>query len=156
MLFLVGLGLGDEKDITIRGLEAVRSCDTVFLEAYTSILTGVPKERLEQFYGREVLLADRERVEQGSDAILDAARGEKRAALLVVGGLLFFSSFFVFVLFSFFSPSSSFCFTRAVRLLTLCGMSSSIATALLREGELFKRALVDTCSFCHFPFSLNL
>jgi hypothetical protein len=45
MLYLIGLGLGDEKDITVKGLEAVRKCTKVFLEAYTSIL-GVNKEKL--------------------------------------------------------------------------------------------------------------
>ena len=38
MLWLVGLGLGDEKDITVRGLEVVRAAERVYLEAYTSIL----------------------------------------------------------------------------------------------------------------------
>lgn len=38
MLYLVGLGLSDEKDITVRGLEVVRKADRVYLEAYTSIL----------------------------------------------------------------------------------------------------------------------
>lgn len=39
MLFLVGLGLGDAKDITVKGLEVVKKCKRVYLEAYTSILT---------------------------------------------------------------------------------------------------------------------
>lgn len=39
MLFIVGLGLGDEKDITLRGLEAVKKCKTVYIEAYTSLLS---------------------------------------------------------------------------------------------------------------------
>ncbi len=51
MLYLIGLGLGDAKDITVKGLEAVRSASHVFLEAYTSILT-TGKEELESFYGR--------------------------------------------------------------------------------------------------------
>ena len=38
MLYLVGLGLGDAKDITVKGLEIVKNADFVFLEAYTSIL----------------------------------------------------------------------------------------------------------------------
>lgn len=38
MLYVIGLGLSDEKDITVRGLEAVKSCERVYLEAYTSIL----------------------------------------------------------------------------------------------------------------------
>jgi diphthine synthase len=37
VLYLIGLGLGDAKDITVRGLEIVRQCDLVFLESYTSI-----------------------------------------------------------------------------------------------------------------------
>lgn len=39
MLYIVGLGLGNEKDITLRGLEAVKKCDKIFIEAYTSLLS---------------------------------------------------------------------------------------------------------------------
>lgn len=45
MLYLVGLGLGDASDITVKGLEIVRRADRVFLEAYTSLLS-VGKEAL--------------------------------------------------------------------------------------------------------------
>lgn len=45
MLYLVGLGLGDATDITVKGLQAVRGCARVYLEAYTSLLT-VGKEAL--------------------------------------------------------------------------------------------------------------
>lgn len=38
MLHLVGLGLADETDITVRGLEIVKRAERVYLEAYTSIL----------------------------------------------------------------------------------------------------------------------
>lgn len=44
-LWIIGLGLGDEKDITVKGAEAIAKCDKVFLEAYTSIL-GVSTEKL--------------------------------------------------------------------------------------------------------------
>ncbi|OBS83425.1 hypothetical protein A6R68_22585, partial [Neotoma lepida] len=46
MLYLIGLGLGDAKDITVKGLEVVRRCSRVYLEAYTSVLT-VGKEALD-------------------------------------------------------------------------------------------------------------
>lgn len=46
MLYIIGLGLGDEQDITLRGLQAVKSCDALFLEAYTSILPGISKTKL--------------------------------------------------------------------------------------------------------------
>lgn len=42
MLYIIGLGLADEKDITVKGLEAVKSCARVYLEAYTSILLVDP------------------------------------------------------------------------------------------------------------------
>ena len=83
-LYLVGLGLGDEKDITVKGLEAVRRSSKVFLEHYTAIL-GVDKDRLEAFYEKKIDLADRELVESGCDAILDAATDGKAVSLLVVG-----------------------------------------------------------------------
>lgn len=38
VLFLIGLGLADEQDITLKGLRAVQSCSRVYLESYTSIL----------------------------------------------------------------------------------------------------------------------
>ncbi|XP_017524062.2 diphthine methyl ester synthase isoform X2 [Manis javanica] len=83
MLYLIGLGLGDAKDITVKGLEVVRRCNRVYLEAYTSVLT-VGKEVLEEFYGRKVILADREEVEQEADNILKDA-GNSDVAFLVVG-----------------------------------------------------------------------
>lgn len=45
MLYLVGLGLNNEKDITVNGLEVVRRAERVYLEAYTAILM-VGKEKL--------------------------------------------------------------------------------------------------------------
>jgi hypothetical protein len=45
VLYVIGLGLGDEKDITVKGLEAVQKCKRVYLEHYTAILS-VGQERL--------------------------------------------------------------------------------------------------------------
>lgn len=83
VLYVVGLGLGNEKDITVRGLELVRRCERIYLEAYTSIL-GVDKKALEELYGHEILEADRDTVEQEADAILEAAKTSE-VAFLVVG-----------------------------------------------------------------------
>ncbi|TPX71685.1 hypothetical protein SpCBS45565_g00831 [Spizellomyces sp. 'palustris'] len=83
VLYIIGLGLSDEKDITVKGLEAVKSCSRIYLEAYTSIL-GVGKERLEAFYERPIIIADRDMVETESDAILQDA-DKVNVAFLVVG-----------------------------------------------------------------------
>ena len=57
MLYLVGLGLADETDITVKGLNIVKAAHRVFLEAYTSILM-VDKEKLvngQRAYKEEML-----------------------------------------------------------------------------------------------------
>lgn len=85
VLHMIGLGLCSERDITLRGLELVRSAGAVFLEAYTSILS-VSRSDLEKLYGRAVVMADREFVEENADQILSAAKHEPGgAAFLVVG-----------------------------------------------------------------------
>lgn len=84
MLYLIGLGLSHETDITVRGLETVKKCKRVYLEAYTSILMAADKASLEKFYGKEVILADRELVETGADEILEGADKDD-IAFLVVG-----------------------------------------------------------------------
>eukprot|EP00761_Pharyngomonas_kirbyi_P008129 gb/GECH01008140.1/.p1 GENE.gb/GECH01008140.1/~~gb/GECH01008140.1/.p1 ORF type:complete len:325 (+),score=75.21 gb/GECH01008140.1/:1-975(+) len=83
MLYLIGIGLGDERDITVRGLEYVKKCSKIYLEGYTSILM-VNKEKLEEFYGKEIIVADREKVESDADEIIDSSETQD-VALLVVG-----------------------------------------------------------------------
>jgi diphthine methyl ester synthase len=83
VLYLIGLGLGDERDITVRGLEAIKTCDRVYLEAYTSVLC-VDAARLSAYYGKSVEVADRELVEQGADRFIEESR-TMNVAFLVVG-----------------------------------------------------------------------
>lgn len=83
-LHIIGLGLGDHEDITLRGLRLIKSSAAVFLENYTSIL-GVSVDQLEKLYGRSVTVADREFVEEKAENILSAATQPGGAAFLVVG-----------------------------------------------------------------------
>ncbi|MBT3464532.1 diphthine synthase [archaeon] len=83
-LYLIGLGLNDEKDITIKGLEAIKNCDYIYLESYTSLLLNTSIEKLEKLYGKKIIIADRELVEKKSDEILDNAT-QNNVAFLVVG-----------------------------------------------------------------------
>src|SRR3989344_4297734 len=82
-LYLIGLGLNNEKDISVKGLETVKKCDKVYLESYTSLLQ-CSKEQLEKFYGKKIILADRETTEQGDENIVEEAR-TKKVAFLIVG-----------------------------------------------------------------------
>uniref|UniRef100_A0AAG5CS60 diphthine methyl ester synthase n=1 Tax=Anopheles atroparvus TaxID=41427 RepID=A0AAG5CS60_ANOAO len=83
MFYIIGLGLGDPEDITVKGLSIIKQCERVYLESYTSILC-CGKEKLEAFYGRNLILADREMVEQRADEILEGAENQS-IAFLVVG-----------------------------------------------------------------------
>jgi diphthine synthase len=82
-LYLIGIGLNDEQDITIKGLEIVKKCDSVYLENYTSLLQCSVKD-LEHFYGKEIVLADREMTEQGDEKIIAEAK-DKDVAFLIIG-----------------------------------------------------------------------
>jgi len=83
VLYLIGLGLGDEKDITVRGLECVKSCTKLYLEYYTSVL-GIDNKKLEEFYGVPIIVADRNMVESEAEQIyLDAK--DNNIGFLVVG-----------------------------------------------------------------------
>uniref|UniRef100_A0A182PLH5 diphthine methyl ester synthase n=1 Tax=Anopheles epiroticus TaxID=199890 RepID=A0A182PLH5_9DIPT len=83
MFYIIGLGLGDPEDITVKGLNIIRECDRVYLESYTSVLC-CGQEKLEAFYGKKLILADREMVEQRADEILESAESVS-VAFLVVG-----------------------------------------------------------------------
>ena len=82
-LYFIGLGLGNEKDITINGLEDVKKCDLIYLENYTSVL-NCSKEALEKFYGKKVILARRSLVEADANEIVENAKA-KNVAFLVAG-----------------------------------------------------------------------
>ena len=83
-LYLIGLGLGDEKDISIKGLEIVKKCSSVYLEDYTSKLSS-SISNMEKLYGREIIPASRNLIEKNAeDTILKEAKTND-VALLVVG-----------------------------------------------------------------------
>ncbi len=79
-LYIIGIGLWDARDITVRGLDIVRKCRSVFLEAYTS-RPGCTHKELEDFYGCPLILADRALVEEAS-VILDCAKRHDTAMLV--------------------------------------------------------------------------
>ncbi len=83
MLYIIGLGLGTERDVTLRGLDAIKSSDHLFLESYTSILC-VSKSNLEELYDKPVTIATREMVESEADRIVDPAK-DGNVSMLVVG-----------------------------------------------------------------------
>ncbi|SNZ05831.1 diphthine synthase [Natronoarchaeum philippinense] len=84
MLTFVGLGLYDERSITVEGRDALRDADRAFAEFYTSKLVGATVEELESHHDIEIEVRDRAGVEQDPDPILDAA-AEGDAVFLTAG-----------------------------------------------------------------------
>lgn len=82
-LYMIGLGLSDEKDISVRGFETVKNCDFIYLESYTSKLQ-CDVSKLEKLYEKEIIIADRGVVEKKADEMLDKAK-DKNVAFLVIG-----------------------------------------------------------------------
>jgi diphthine synthase len=82
-LYLIGLGLNDEKDITIKGLNIVKNAKKVYFETYTSLLNCDIK-MLERVYNKKIVLADRTLVENEENKIIKEAKKED-IAFLVAG-----------------------------------------------------------------------
>eukprot|EP00931_Biecheleriopsis_adriatica_P024333 TRINITY_DN15197_c0_g1_i1.p1 TRINITY_DN15197_c0_g1~~TRINITY_DN15197_c0_g1_i1.p1 ORF type:complete len:272 (-),score=58.65 TRINITY_DN15197_c0_g1_i1:94-909(-) len=88
VLWLIGLGLGDDGDVSVKGLKAIKQSAYVYLEAYTSILPGLDRDTLAAAYGvPEIIEADRELVESGCEEMLERAK-EEHVSFLVVGDAL--------------------------------------------------------------------
>lgn len=84
MLYFIGLGLFDEKDISLKGLEALKSVETVYAEFFTSKLFGASFKAIEELIGKEIIVLNRQEVEEENVFMNEAADGKDVA--LITGG----------------------------------------------------------------------
>jgi diphthine synthase len=82
-LVFVGLGLYDETDVSVKGLEELKQCETIFAEFYTMKLGTFNKKSFENQIGKEIKVLSREETEKG-DKIIEAAT-QKSVAFLTGG-----------------------------------------------------------------------
>jgi diphthine synthase len=84
-LVFIGLGLYDEKDISLRGLEELKEADAIFAELYTSLMPGLSIRKLEEMTGKSVRVVSRRVLEEeeGQQLFEEAKRG--KVAFLVPG-----------------------------------------------------------------------
>jgi diphthine synthase len=73
MLILAGLGLFDEKDLTIREIEEAKKANKVFIELYTSKWHG-SLQKLEEMIGKKIEILTRKDLEENSDKVLRQAK----------------------------------------------------------------------------------
>jgi diphthine synthase len=71
-LVFVGLGLSGTDGMTVAALEALKTCDKIYAEFYTSFLIGTEPEALEKVIGKKIIRLVRSDVEEGEDIINDA------------------------------------------------------------------------------------
>jgi len=71
-LVFIGLGLYDETDVSLKGIEELKHCDEVFAEFYTTKLGRFDTQSFEQLIGKKITILSREETEKG-DRIIDAA-----------------------------------------------------------------------------------
>jgi len=81
----VGLGLNDEKGLTVEGLEEARKADAVFAEFYTNIMPGLDVEKLELLLGKKIVVLDRAQLEDENGRQILEATGRGKVAFLVPG-----------------------------------------------------------------------
>ncbi len=83
MLYLVGLGIWDEGDISLRGIEVCRKASRVYAELYTSVWGGDLK-KLENLIRKKVRVIGRRDLEEHSARLVREAR-RRDVAVLVPG-----------------------------------------------------------------------
>ncbi len=82
-LVFIGLGLDDERGITLRGLDEARAADIVFAELYTSSLSGASLEAVEKLIDHKIRRLTRKEVEDGQ--VVLAAAASRTVAFLIPG-----------------------------------------------------------------------
>jgi diphthine synthase len=84
-LVFIGLGLNDEKGITIKGLEETKTADTVFMETYTSLMPNFSRERFETLCNKQIQVVTRCELEEENGSLILQAAQKGKAIFLVPG-----------------------------------------------------------------------
>ena len=81
MIKIIGIGLWDERSMTIKAQEEAADCDIIYAEFYTSKMFGSTLKKLEKKIGKEIQELSREEVESGKE-ILKKAKKQKVGLLV--------------------------------------------------------------------------
>jgi diphthine synthase len=84
-LVFVGLGLNDEKGISLGGLEETRTADSVFMELYTSLMPNFSLQRFENLCGKRVIIVSRRELEEENGKLILEAAEKGKTVFLIPG-----------------------------------------------------------------------
>lgn len=82
-LVFAGLGLSGVDGMTVKALEALRKCDVIYAEFYTSTLIGTNVADLESVLGKKIKVLHRMQVEEEETIINEAV--DKRVGFVTAG-----------------------------------------------------------------------
>jgi diphthine synthase len=82
-LWFIGLGLGDERDVSRRAMDVLRSGAAIYAEEYTAVWSPGAFDRLSREVGRPVQMLTREEVESERPILSALAQGGNVAFLAV-------------------------------------------------------------------------
>lgn len=80
-LTLIGLGLFDEKDLSLRGIEELKKSDKVYIELYTGKWYG-SLENLEKIIGKKPIELKRKDLEENSSKLIEESEKENVSVLV--------------------------------------------------------------------------
>ncbi len=80
-LYLIGLGLCDEMDLTLRALKALKECEFVYMENYTNFIREGTQQRIEELISKKINMLQREEVENEA-IIIDSAKKSTTAIII--------------------------------------------------------------------------
>jgi len=83
MLYIISIGLADEKDMSLRAVEAAKKCDSLYAEFFTTKMNTTIR-KLEKVTGKKIKEAKRSDLEEHSGKIMEEAK--KHNVGILVGG----------------------------------------------------------------------
>jgi diphthine synthase len=83
VLIFAGLGLSGTDGMSVKALNALRTCDIIYAEFYTSVLAGTDISDIERVLGKEIEVLRRMQVEEEETIIEDAKT--KRVGFVTAG-----------------------------------------------------------------------
>ena len=81
----VGLGLNDEKGMSLEGLEEAKKAQVVYAEFYTNPMPRLDRNRLASLIGKQIRILDRTKLEEETGREIIATARERSIAFLVPG-----------------------------------------------------------------------
>ncbi|HIE34058.1 MAG TPA: diphthine synthase [Candidatus Altiarchaeales archaeon] len=136
MLYLIGLGISDEKDLSLRGFEILKAVDKIYAEFYTSSFSATVDD-IEKLLDRKITILSREDIEENLDETILREAYKKNIALLTPGDPMIATTHSALIL----SARKSGILTRIIH-------SSSIYSSIAETGlQIYKFGKTTTIPF---------